>query len=202
MPFFTMKLVGGRTLRRALHESRSTTGRPNLAPWIGCLLKVCDALAFAHARGFVHRDLKPDNVMVGDFGEVLVMDWGLAKELGPSRRDGDGPDAGTADVTATVAGAALGSPPYMAPEQARGDAAAIDARTDVFGAGAILHEMLFGVPPYSGTGGDEIVARAARAERVRVHGRAPRELRAIVDRALPPSPAERYPSIEALLGVA
>jgi serine/threonine-protein kinase len=123
--------------------------------------KVCQTVAHAHARGIIHRDLKPSNIMVGDFGEVLVMDWGLAKELPGRGAAGavEGPPRGPTDPateTTTLSarsrpGTVLGTPAYMAPEQARGEIELVDRRADVFGLGAILFEILTGRPPYTGS---------------------------------------------------
>src|SRR5262249_34239657 len=154
-PFFTMKLVKGQTLAHLLAaRADPRQERPRL---LGIALKVCDTLAYAHAKGVIHRDLKPANVMVGAFGEVQVMDWGLAKVLAEGGRADEAragrappPDDGTLIRTTrssgpagslgpdTEAGALLGTPAYMPPEQANGDLAHLDRRADVFGLGAIL----------------------------------------------------------------
>jgi tetratricopeptide (TPR) repeat protein len=163
-PYFTMKLVKGQTLAALL------AARPNLAAdrpkFVGIFAQICQTLAYAHARGVIHRDLKPANIMAGAFGEVQVMDWGLAKVLPGSgtdepkaqtpptvslirtqrSRDADTPEAGAQ----TQAGSVLGTPAYMAPEQARGEGDLVDTRADVFGLGAILCEILTGQPPFTG----------------------------------------------------
>jgi eukaryotic-like serine/threonine-protein kinase len=174
-PFFTMKLVKGRTLSELI-RSRSGNGG-DLPRFLNIFESVCQTLAYAHARGVIHRDLKPANVMVGNFGEVQVMDWGLAKVL---RRDGESAEnqADHADqlrtVIATVrpdssadasqAGSVLGTPAYMAPEQARGEIEAVDERADVFGLGAILCEILTGQPAFVGRVVSETVRKAQRGE--------------------------------------
>jgi serine/threonine-protein kinase len=155
-PFFTMKLVEGHTLGQVIDEAHRHELTPErLHPILQILLKVCDAVAFAHSRGLVHRDLKPENVMVGTHGQVYVMDWGVARLV---RRDsalgrgaGFGAEAGFVprDLDAD---AIIGTPDYMAPEQALGDARAIDERTDVFGLGGILYYLLTGLGPYSRAG--------------------------------------------------
>jgi serine/threonine-protein kinase len=159
-PYFAMKLVKGRTLEKLLEE-RDTPPGTDLPRWLGIFEQVCQAVAYAHSKGVIHRDLKPSNVMVGAFGEVQVMDWGLAKVL----KDGDDDDeSGAAKASViytgrsgsaraesdTQAGSVMGTPAYMAPEQARGEVAALDERCDVFGLGAMLCHILTGRPPFAG----------------------------------------------------
>jgi hypothetical protein len=167
--YFTMKLVRGRTLADMLAEGTGAGWLPGL---LGVFEKVCQAVAFAHSRGVIHRDLKPANVMVGAFGEVQVMDWGLAKVLhsapdvgSQAVAPGEGSDTvwrvlqtgSTVDDRKT---GVVGTPAYMPPEQARGAADDIDERADVFGLGAILCEVLTGRPPYSGASVADVLGRA------------------------------------------
>ncbi len=163
-PFFTMKLVKGRTLASLLAERDAEERR-----LLRIFESVCQTMAYAHSRGVIHRDLKPANVMVGAFGEVLVVDWGMGKVLGRPAEERppqqsviatvrSGPGSAPSEV-----GSVLGTPAYMPPEQARGEVDALDARADVFSLGAILCEILTGKPPYVGCE-HEKAARASLKE--------------------------------------
>jgi len=174
-PYFAMKLVKGQTLAALLQER--TNPAHDLPRFLAIFEQICQTMAYAHARGVIHRDLKPSNVMVGSFGEVQVMDWGLAKVL---PRGGIADEAAAQPVQETIvmtvrsgsagsggesqAGSVLGTPAYMAPEQARGEVERIDERADVFGLGAILCVVLTGRPPFLGSTREEIRARAARGD--------------------------------------
>ena len=171
--FYAMKLVRGRRLDDHVRELRSPAAR------LRVFERICDAVAFAHAHGVIHRDLKPQNVMVGPFGEVLVLDWGVAKVLADSEPPApsviDPPPAGgeidAEATTLTAAGTVLGTPGYMAPEQARGESA-VGVAADVYALGALL-SFLAGDNP-------------------------PRALAAMVARARAPRPEDRYPTVSAL----
>jgi serine/threonine protein kinase len=167
-PYFTMKLVEGHTLAALLRE-RTDPGQ-DLARFLGVFEQVCQAMAYAHARGVVHRDLKPANVMVGAFGEVQVMDWGFAKIVGSGQwAVGSEEEAGEIAPAAggllpadrSQSGVMMGTPAYMPPEQARGESGQIGPRTDVFALGAMLCEILTGRPPYAGDTGNDIWRQAA-----------------------------------------
>jgi serine/threonine-protein kinase len=179
-PFFTMKLVKGHTLAHLLAKRPDPTEeRPRL---LSIALQVSQAMAYAHAKGVIHRDLKPANIMVGAFGEVQVMDWGLAKVLAEGgiadeqkASRGRPEDAslirtarstGSAGTfgTQTEAGSLLGTPAYMPPEQANGEVASLDRRADVFGLGAILCEILTAKPPYVGRSSEEVRRKAANGD--------------------------------------
>ncbi|MCB9852026.1 MAG: protein kinase [Phycisphaerales bacterium] len=170
-PYFAMKLVKGRTLATLLRERRNAND--DRRRFLSVFEHICQTMAYAHTRGVVHRDLKPSNIMVGPFGEVQVVDWGLAKVLsrgaaGDDSSRGADPIAdsvvetlrSTDDGSQSVAGAVMGTPAYMSPEQARGEVDRIDERSDVFALGAILFEILTGRAVYDGSGND-VLRRAA-----------------------------------------
>jgi serine/threonine-protein kinase len=172
-PFLAMKLVKGQTFA-ALLEARPSPAS-ELPRFVGIFQQVCQTVAYAHARGVIHRDLKPSNVMVGGFGEVQVMDWGLAKILDRSEGGGGAPASVPGDTVvqtsrtywlegASMPGEVLGTPAYMAPEQARGEIHREDTRCDVFGLGSILCEILTGRPAFTGPNVLEIQRRAAQGE--------------------------------------
>jgi serine/threonine-protein kinase len=176
-PYFTMKLVEGETLAAALAGRKSP--EEDRLRFLSAFGKICQIVAYAHAKGICHLDLKPANVLVGAFGEILVTDWGFASGLGPSK------------------GAHIvGTPAYMSPEQARGDLERCGSRSDVFALGAILCEILTGVPPYSAESASEVLLAAARAwlddasRRLECCGADP-ELVALARRCLSPEPGDR-----------
>lgn len=195
-PFFVMKLVLGRSLEAAIDRT-PPAARLSLLPH---LVAATDALAYAHAHRVIHRDLKPGNVLVGDFGETVVIDWGLAKHLddpGDELVTAPGPGA---DVPAlTQAGAVMGTPAYMAPEQARGET--VDERADVYALGAMLYHLLAGNPPYTGNTAREVVDRVLSGPPAPLEGEGsaiPSDLRTIVAKAMARDPAARYPSAKEL----
>lgn len=167
LPCFSMKLVEGNTLSREIHHGAGLpwpSGR--LDRLVEVLVKVCDAVAFAHSRGVVHGDIKPLNVMVGEFGQVYVMDWGVARVLDAAafgRHDVETPEK-TYDANGRERPQLFGTPAYMAPEQAIGVTEFVDTRTDVFMLGAVLYEMLTGTAPHQGQNVMEVVWNAARCE--------------------------------------
>ncbi|GMV38985.1 MAG: hypothetical protein AMXMBFR64_07010 [Myxococcales bacterium] len=181
-PWYVMRLVRGRSLEDAIGATESLGARLGL---LRHYLATCEALAYAHHLGIVHRDLKPANVMVGEFGETQVVDWGLA------RMDGEAELGWTAVAPAphaTVAGAILGTPAYMSPEQADGRAA--DARSDVYGLGATLFHLIAGRAPLPGEGAGRLRADVPEA---------PPELLAILERAMAAEPDRRYQTAATLL---
>jgi len=196
-PFFTMKLVQGTDLAEWLTEpSRPPGSTERLEGGLDVLVKICDAVAYAHHRGVIHRDLKPANVMVAEFGQVYLMDWGLAR-LTKNR-----PASG--DMAQMEAPGAVGTPDYMAPEQACGNPDDMDERSDVFGIGAILYEIVSGRRPYGDLRDPQAILRQARQGAVVPIDIAcqdvgiARQLRQIVRRATAPNPADRYQSVPEL----
>src|SRR5262249_39077870 len=151
-----MKLIEGRTLAELLRQRASP--EDDLPHWLGVFETVCQTLAYAHSQGVIHRDLKPHNVMVGAFGEAQVMDWGLARVLGtpdPGQAADGCAETKTPWEQLTQSGEVMGTPAYMPPEQARGERGCVNQRSDVFGLGAILCEILTGRPPFDGRDGSE-----------------------------------------------
>ncbi|MBI4510825.1 MAG: protein kinase [Deltaproteobacteria bacterium] len=200
-PFYSMKLVEGTPLDQAIAEARSFRERAALVPR---LIAVVDAVAYAHGQGVVHRDLKPANVLLGAFGETVVVDWGMAKEYAPGAGvDGplDEPRPSTGSPTSaalTREGAVVGTPAYMAPEQALGSAS--DPRADVHALGAMLYHVLAGEPPYQGAA-SAVLAAVVAGPPTPLRERepaVPEELAAIVAKAMARDPQERYASAAAL----
>ncbi len=222
--YFTMKLVRGRTLAEVFRFVLGGAPGWTRVRALGVLLKVCEAVGYAHAKGVIHRDLKPGNVMVGQFGEVYVMDWGLSKVLG--RADTRGArlapaasaaenlvrtdrqasvEADPASPLLTRDGSVLGTPAYMPPEQARGEIEEMGPAADVYSIGAILYELLAGSMPYAVPGecpsNHDVLSRLLlgppRPLGELAEG-APGELVAICERAMARAPSERYPDIGAM----
>jgi serine/threonine-protein kinase len=174
-PFFAMKLIKGRTLAELLRERPSP--EHDLPRFLGIFQQLCQTIGYAHSRGILHRDLKPSNVMVGAFGEVQVMDWGLAKVLPQGTESPESPAGQTASPPTRVrtargnaadaqsqVGSVIGTPAYMPPEQANGLVDLLDSRSDVFGLGAVLCETLTGQPPYVAASSLEVLLLAAAAK--------------------------------------
>ncbi|MBI5477642.1 MAG: protein kinase [Deltaproteobacteria bacterium] len=188
--YYTMRLVRGTTLAAALAECSTLAERLKR---LGSFWDACNAIAFAHSRGVVHRDIKPANMMVGEFGETVLLDWGIAKVEDPA--------APAYDPTQTEIGSLLGTPAYMSPEQATGSVDKIDRRSDVWGLGAVLYQILTGKPPYSGQTGTDVITRATQVDVKPVRElapEAPAELAAVAEKALQRDPDKRYQTAQDL----
>jgi len=210
--YYSMKLVRGRTLSECIREAATLQKRLALLPHF---VNLCQAIAYAHSRGVLHRDIKPGNIMLGEFGETVVLDWGLAK---PKDWDeaalGDSPALSGGQETSgkirlgaesssgkTAYGEALGTPAYMAPEQACGDLDRIDERSDVYSLGMVLFELLAGRLPFEGESIQELLARAITGGMPHIHQfepKVPVDLAAICRRALSKEPDKRYQSAKNL----
>jgi WD40 repeat protein/serine/threonine protein kinase len=226
-PYYTMKLVRGISLKRVL-ELLAADDAEMVRHWpLSALLtvfqKVCDALAFAHSRKVIHRDLKPANIMLGEYGEALVMDWGLAKLLSRDSlrtvplqplADADTEQLGESDATTvgpTLSGTVMGTPQYMPPEQANGEVESMDERTDIYSLGAILYHILTLRAPFHGRNSTEVIqnvragqivpfAEACGNKRL-AHlpgGRLPESLGAVVLKAMSMQKGQRYATVKAL----
>ena len=210
--YYAMKYVRGDRLDVWLRA-----GRPR-AEALRMFQRICEAVAFAHASGVVHRDLKPQNLMVGEYGEALVMDWGIAKQGGPrtAREKSRASSATTAHGLAppgptesedtlipasahrTLPGTIVGTPAFMSPEQARGDVEAVDERTDVYALGAIAYFLLAGKPPFEGDA-NEVLQKTLEAAPPPLRALdVPRPLESIVLKALAKSPGDRYATAKLL----
>ncbi len=213
-PFYVMKLVKGETLTKAIrrHHQQRRDGRRDplsLPLLLNAFVKICDALEYAHARGIIHRDLKPDNISLGDYGEVIVLDWGLAKLVGGLEVEAE-PVQLTEDalMPPSQAGANLGTLHYMSPEQARGQVDLLDFQTDIYGLGAILFEILTDRPPHgpSTPAADKVpmpqmLAQIATAETPHARDYEPSAspaLEAICAQAMANQKAERYATVKQL----
>jgi eukaryotic-like serine/threonine-protein kinase len=199
-PFYAMKLVAGRSLQDAIAAAPKLSSRLAL---LASIAAVADALAYAHGQGIVHRDLKPANILVGEFGETVVIDWGLAKHV----RDASDPgasvdDSATLAENRTVAGAVVGTPYYMPPERANGEN--VDERSDVYAIGAMLYQVLGGAPPFSDHKPRTVaelltlVTDSTPTALATLVSDAPRELVTIANKAMAKLPADRYPSAREL----
>jgi serine/threonine protein kinase len=203
-PFYTMPLIQGQTLKEAIanyHQRRGKWKKPELRSRLQLLqafVSICRTMGYAHSRGVIHRDLKPANIILGSFGEVIVLDWGLAKMIGPADASEDKPSVWSVEpirAGATSDGQLLGTLAYMAPEQAMGLTDSVDQSTDVYGLGSILFEILTGRTPHQGRTTAELRQRISDGATPRVRSIdpwSPAELDAICAKAMAKSRTDRY----------
>jgi serine/threonine protein kinase len=215
-PFYAMRFVRGQTLKEAIdgfHKVHSQSGNDPAVPiltlrqLLSRYLDVCHAIAYTHSRGVIHRDLKPANILLGPYGETLVVDWGLAKVVGrddsaqqPASVVNLRPSSPTASSETRV-GTAIGTPAYMSPEQSEGGGADIGPASDVYSLGATLYYLVTGKPPLSDNNFENLMVRLRRGAidpPRQVNHRVPAGLEAIVSKAMSLHPADRYPSAQAL----
>ena len=197
--YFVMKKVEGRTLSKILADVRGGDEEWTQYRLLNVFIKICDALAYAHDRGVLHRDLKPDNIMLGRFGEVLVMDWGVARLITDKTEEVE--DHGSIEIAIknkTVDGTSVGTPGYMSPEQAKGQLDRLGPSSDVWSLGAILYEMLALRQAYEADDSFSLMMKAlkppvppsTRSPEMKTHP----EIEAVCLKALQPEPSQRYPS--------
>jgi WD40 repeat protein len=198
-PYYVMKLVEGKTLKEQITQCATLRERLALLPHV---IAVADAVGYAHSEGVIHRDLKPSNIMVGSFGETIVVDWGLARD-----RKGDLPEPDSGEYVpssgsgpcSTVSGKVVGTPAYMSPEQARGEL--VDERADVYAIGAVLYELLAGTPPHADTTPQATLDRVLAGPPLPLASAVPSvpgELGTIVAKAMARNPDDRYATATAL----
>jgi serine/threonine protein kinase len=218
-PYYSMKLVKGRTLQAVLNDLKkgdaATQREYPLPALLTIFRKVCDAMAFAHSKGFLHRDLKPENIMVGEYGEVLVMDWGLAKQIGTAQERTGSTCTGThGDMGMTIEGEVIGTPLYMSPEQAEGMVSGLDERSDIYSLGGILYALLTLRAPIEGSTLNEVLTKVKGGQisamitqhkgtkvevgtPIAMERKVPEALQAVTLKAMARERDKRYASVEA-----
>jgi eukaryotic-like serine/threonine-protein kinase len=210
-PYYTMRLIRGKSLAQCIKEGKvqelqGAVYLQAVRPTINHLIDACNTIAYAHSRGVLHRDIKPANIMLGKYGETLVVDWGLAKadesvETDPMQSEMPVADRFDSSSEPTEFGTLIGTPSYMSPEQANGRVDLIDLRSDVFSLGATLYHILTGHAPFEGASREDIVDRARQWQFQpprELQGHIPVELQSICMQAMAKSQSQRYPSAKDL----
>jgi WD40 repeat protein/tRNA A-37 threonylcarbamoyl transferase component Bud32 len=205
-PFYAMRFVEGESLQQALERFHRGEGQATLTQLLRRFVDVCNAIDYAHSRGVLHRDLKPDNVMLGPYGETLVVDWGLAKPLGQAEGESTALDnpltpRSESEHTPTRMGSVVGTPAYMSPEQASGRLDRLGVASDVYGLGATLYALLTGRAPFQGADVGYVLQQVGRGEFPRprqARPGVPAALEAICLKAMAARPEDRYPAARAL----
>lgn len=223
-PFYAMRFIEGQTLRQVIREYRDAlqdgSKHPSaihdgeqartLRTILNRFVDVCNTIVYAHSRRIIHRDIKPANIMIGPYGETLVVDWGLAKQLDDDSEiaaiesgsdTSDSVPENKSDSSHTRAGGAVGTPQYMSPEQACGHVQLIGCQTDVYLLGATLYQILTGSPPHQDDSVSQILQRVRQEEVTpprRRDASVPESLQAICLKAMAKKPVDRYPSVAAL----
>ncbi|MEM9369108.1 MAG: protein kinase [Planctomycetota bacterium] len=207
--FYVMTLVEGKSLASLIQELHRTENPPQkLTPaWVSLIqnwISVARTISFAHTKGVVHRDLKSDNIIVGDYAQVTVIDWGLAKRTDQvlvEDHETEPPTGGASSqmLRSTRPGMRMGTPPFMAPEQARGENHVVDEQTDVWGLGAMLYEILTGVAPFTGTGTDDVLQKVLHEPLVAIRRHRPGVpvgLTSLCEKALQKEKSSRWPTVQ------
>lgn len=208
--FIVMGLLHGATLSESL--SRVADRAAELPRFFNIFIKVCQAIDYAHAKGIIHRDLKPSNIMIGDFGEVTILDWGLAKVIGEAAPPAEAyPDPAAGSQLdncewGTVAGTVVGTLAYLAPEQARGEVNRIDQRSDIFALGSILCEILTGKPPFCGETMAETYKQAVKGDISKISRlldgcKGPRSIVGLAKKCLSPKRSDRPENVGEIIDV-
>ena len=202
-PYYTMRLVNGETLSKKIKACQTIEERLELLPHFR---DICNTIAYSHSRKVIHRDIKPDNIMIGKFGETIVLDWGLAKIIGENEQTSyklqDDINLLNLYTGTTFKGKAFGTPAYMAPEQANGDSDKIDERSDIYSLGAVLYEILTGTPPFSGKTVKNVLEQVKSGIIIPIIEKiedAPLDLCAIAEKALQKDPKDRYPTVAEMI---
>lgn len=207
-PYYTMKLVHGKTLEEDVQEfhssgKQSASEKLESRRLLNIFASICKAMQYAHDKGVIHRDLKPQNVILGDYGETIILDWGLAKFVDEEDRISEQESVGGRSVQVTVPGAVMGTPAYMSPEQAKGEVEKVDHRSDIYCLGVILFHILTGKLPFEGITGDEMIKNVIAGKPIQPRSLDPtisRPLEAICLRAISSRQEDRYQSVKALSG--